>query len=620
MRDLRTAIKFLETKVEGFLDCDEFYWKQRSRVNWLETGDRNTKFFHSRARTRKRKKNCVERLIDSTSRVVDSEEGMAQVIKSFFSDLFISSNPSVNDISKATNNIRSVVSEENLGVLTAIFRMDEVRTAVFDLSPTKAPGPDRFHAIFFQKFWDVIGKDFSDVCLQILNGAASISEFNYTNVVLIPKTYKQISLKDFRPISLGSVVYKTVAKVLASRIKILHQGLISLNQSAFVPGRQIFDNVLVAFESLLSIARKRIRKKGLMTLKLDMSKTYDRVEWNFIRVILVKLNFPTNWVDLVMDCVSSTNLSFVMNGRNVGSVVPSRGLRQDAEKNGRGLGLKCCRSSPIISHMFFVDDTILFCKASEENSLSIKKILDIYEKGSGVQINLHKSSITFSPNVDVNSKSGIQQLLGVEDAWAIWENMNAFLNDGQSKQAEFVVAGADAFLAEFQNSRLAFSSTGSPTLFRSPMDWIAPPPSKIKLNSAAGFCVSSSSFGIRVVTRDDKGKVLLTSGSQMPGKVNNEVGELLALRKGLKLANYYNFGVDSITIASFLVAYVLNDLSVPLGLSKLFVLDIKDLMVDAGICKVQAISRSGNSLAQKLAYLAFSVQELLWLDFSPSVS
>ncbi|KAK2634702.1 hypothetical protein Ddye_029498 [Dipteronia dyeriana] len=128
-----------------------------------------------------------------------------------------------------------------------------------------------------------------------------------------------------------NVVYKIVAKVLASRIKILLPGLISPNQSSFVPRRQIFDNVLVAFKSFYSIARKKVGKRGLTALKLDMSKAYGRVEWNFIRVIMLKMSFPTAWVDLVMDCVSLTSLSFVLNGRNVGSVVPSRGLRQGCQ-------------------------------------------------------------------------------------------------------------------------------------------------------------------------------------------------------------------------------------------------------------------------------------------------
>ncbi|KAK3205160.1 hypothetical protein Dsin_019206 [Dipteronia sinensis] len=129
-----------------------------------------------------------------------------------------------------------------------------------------------------------------------------------------------------------SVVHKVVAKVLASRLKPYLHDLISTNQSAFVPGRQIFDNVLVAFETLHSIAQKKIGKKRLMAIKLDMSKAYDRVKWSFLGAVMLKMNFPPRWIGLIMDCISFLTFSFLLNGQPVCKVTSS-------EKNGRGLGL-----------------------------------------------------------------------------------------------------------------------------------------------------------------------------------------------------------------------------------------------------------------------------------------
>ncbi|KAK0592826.1 hypothetical protein LWI29_026094 [Acer saccharum] len=104
-------------------------------------------------------------------------------------------------------------------------------------------------------------------------------EFNNTNVVLILKVQKPVSLKDFRPISLCSVIYKIITKAMANRIKQVLPNLISTQQSAFVPGRQIFDNVITAFEMLHMISHRKKGKRGLMAFKLDISKAYDRVEW-----------------------------------------------------------------------------------------------------------------------------------------------------------------------------------------------------------------------------------------------------------------------------------------------------------------------------------------------------
>ncbi|KAL5740040.1 hypothetical protein ACOSQ2_029220 [Xanthoceras sorbifolium] len=214
------------------------------------------------------------------------------------------------------------------GRLGEAFTRAEVRAAVFDMGPNKAPGPDGFHALFFQKFWNVVGEDVSSVCLKFLNGGCSVEEFNATNVVLIPKVKNPERMTDFRPISLCSVIYKTVSKVMANRLKEILPHIISSEQSAFVPGRLIFDNIMVAFELLHSIKKQKKGKRGYAAIKLDMSKAYDRVEWGFLEIIMEKLGFPEHFRALVMDCVSTSKLFFLVNWKSVGEVTPHRGLRQ----------------------------------------------------------------------------------------------------------------------------------------------------------------------------------------------------------------------------------------------------------------------------------------------------
>ncbi|KAK3210985.1 hypothetical protein Dsin_015691 [Dipteronia sinensis] len=101
------------------------------------------------------------------------------------------------------------------------FSKEYVKVALFSMGPTKAPWPDEFYALLFQKFWEVVWSDVSLVCLRILNGECSIKDFNKTNVVLISKKKNPVNLKDFRPVSLCSVVYMIVTKVMANRLKML---------------------------------------------------------------------------------------------------------------------------------------------------------------------------------------------------------------------------------------------------------------------------------------------------------------------------------------------------------------------------------------------------------------
>ena len=116
--------------------------------------------------------------------------------------------------------------------------------------------------------------------------------------------------------------------MLANRLKKILAEVINESQSAFVPGRQITDNVLVAFETMHCINGKRKGKEALMALKLDMSKAYDRVEWRYLEVIMRKLGFNERWISLVLICISTVSYSVLINGEAKGNIVPLRGLRQ----------------------------------------------------------------------------------------------------------------------------------------------------------------------------------------------------------------------------------------------------------------------------------------------------
>ena len=131
------------------------------------------------------------------------------------------------------------------------------------MHPTKASGPDGMSAIIYQKYWDIIGDDVIKIVLNILNFNAPIAELNKTNIVLISKINNPTKISKFRPISLCNVSYKIVSKVLANRLKPLLSAIISESQSAFVPGILITDNVLVAFEIMHYLKKKKGWQRGV---------------------------------------------------------------------------------------------------------------------------------------------------------------------------------------------------------------------------------------------------------------------------------------------------------------------------------------------------------------------
>ena len=132
-----------------------------------------------------------------------------------------------------------------------------------------------------------MGEDVTVVVLKVLNSSVVLESINSTFIALIPKVKQPRKVFDFRSISLCNVVYKLFSKVLVNRLKFFLAKAIPESQSAFFffffPSRRLIsDNVLVAFEMLHYLKGKTQVKLGYMTLKLDMSKTYDRVEWEFL--------------------------------------------------------------------------------------------------------------------------------------------------------------------------------------------------------------------------------------------------------------------------------------------------------------------------------------------------
>lgn len=133
----------------------------------------------------------------------------------------------------------------------------EVREAIQQMYHIKAPDLDGISLVFYQQYWDVIGKDVTDAVLTTPNMGNLPSSLNHTFITLISKKKDPKKDFDYRPISLCNVLYKIIAKVLANCLKIVLPYVISKTQNAFVLNKLITDNVLVAFELMHHLQWKR---------------------------------------------------------------------------------------------------------------------------------------------------------------------------------------------------------------------------------------------------------------------------------------------------------------------------------------------------------------------------
>ncbi|CAN1763719.1 Putative ribonuclease H protein At1g65750 [Linum perenne] len=306
------------------------------------------------------------------------------------------------------------------------------------MNPNKAPGPDGLNPCFFQTFWSTIGGAISESCREWLAHNFFPDAVRHTNIILLPKKQVPSSMADLRPISLCDVRYRLVSKVLANRLRRIIPRIIGVEQSAFVEGRSIVDNVLIASETLHTMNTRRYAKDGEIAVKVDISKAFDRVEWSYLEKVLQKMGFSDIWVRWMLVCVSSVTYSVAVNSAKVGPILPERGLRQGcplspflfiicaeglsflirrAIRSGSLHGIRVCQRAPRISHLFFADDSFFFCRAQIDEARVLRGIFETYAAASGQVINYEKSGIFASKSTHPMLASGVASILGITSSF-----------------------------------------------------------------------------------------------------------------------------------------------------------------------------------------------------------
>ncbi|XP_050217337.1 uncharacterized protein LOC126668167 [Mercurialis annua] len=267
--------------------------------------------------------NCIDKLRDEEGCWKYSKQKVEGIISRYYSNLFSESN---SDVINFGDVIQRVSHLDNVCLINPITE-SEVGKAVFSMHNDKSPGLYGFNPTFYKKYWAIVGKDVVTMCRDFFEKGVLRDGLNDTNLVLIPKISNPERVSDLRPIALCNVAYKII--FMANRMKCLLTSIISENQSAFVENRLTTDNFLIAYEIGHYLRCKRRGKVGMAALKIDMSKAYDRVRWDFIDFMLRNLGFCDKWINLIMYCVRSVKYTNIGNCENLAPIIPSRGLRQD---------------------------------------------------------------------------------------------------------------------------------------------------------------------------------------------------------------------------------------------------------------------------------------------------
>ncbi|XP_059295557.1 uncharacterized protein LOC132048893 [Lycium ferocissimum] len=280
----RMVLQQAQAELKKYLHFEEEFWRQKANVTLFAEGDRNTRFFHN--------------LFSQEQEATD------------FSLL---------------NHVPSLVSEED-NELLVVPNADEVKQAVFALNRDSACGPDGLKGTFFYACWHIVGPDVLNMVKAFHEGHTLPKSITHTNLVLLPKKQDVQTYADIRPMSLSNFINKVISRVVHGRLEGILPRFVSPNQSGFMKGRSIIENVLLTQEIVIDIWK--IGKPTNVIIKLDMAKAYDRVSWLFFIRILHKIGFSEGFVDMIWRPMANNWYSVMINGQPQGFFHSTRGVKQ----------------------------------------------------------------------------------------------------------------------------------------------------------------------------------------------------------------------------------------------------------------------------------------------------
>eukprot|EP00253_Pinus_taeda_P031912 PITA_31912 len=401
--------------------------RQQSRCLWLNSGDKNTSFFHNNLKLR-RAANNIDKITVEGGILSDQEEIKNAASRHFHS--LLTAEPNYHENPDFLSPVENKISENQRAHLDKAITLEEIEWSLQSMPPDKAPGPDDFTAAFFKCHWDIIKKDYTRMVRNFFSKCKMGSNIKSTHLALIPKDPNPQTFDRFRPISLCNVSYKIISKILANRLKSILPSIISENQGGFVPRRQITDNVILIQEAIHSSISRN--EKG-MVIKLDMANAFDRVNHTFLKAVMKKFDISDLFTNRIVECISDIWTAPLINGRPCSAFKTSRGLRQGcplspflyiiiAETLSLHLehkrrmkeitGIDIVRGAKGINHSLFADDTLLIGGASSLMARRFKEVLELFLQDSGGKLNNNKCMI-YTWNVSRHITQRISRIMEI---------------------------------------------------------------------------------------------------------------------------------------------------------------------------------------------------------------
>jgi hypothetical protein len=396
--------KTLKVRVLGLAAIERSRRRQASRITWLREGDANTRFFHVKINSRRRKNFIPALTTDAT--IATTHKDKEEALFVHFNAVLGTSVPRERSLNWEALDLPTLPDAG----LDNPFTAKEVWEAIKDSPAEKAPGPDGFNGFFYRRCWGIIRPDIMAVFQHLFHLAGGdFASLNRAFVCLLPKTAGASRIGDFRPISLIHSVAKLFAKVLARRLSPVMGAMVSPAQSAFLKNRTLHDNYLYVRNTARTLHR---RKRPSLLIKLDFAKAFDSVSWEYLLELLQRLGFSSRWRDWLSLLLSSAASEIILNGTNGRSIRHRRGLRQgdplspllfilalDPLQRILQLATEAGTLSTLpireakLRTSLYADDAVLFLNPVRAEVEAILRILHDFGLATGLRINIAKCSI-----------------------------------------------------------------------------------------------------------------------------------------------------------------------------------------------------------------------------------
>lgn len=402
---VKPEILELESALNAIFNQELEGIKIRSRAEWLEEGEKPSRYFFKLGRERF-DQNCVFSIYDSSGTEVSDRAGLINAHEVFYANLFSREEIDLFTQQELFSNLSLHLSEDDRDRCEGLLSLSELTTALGNMSRNKSPGPDGLSVEFYSKFWNLLGpilRDVINLCYADSDLCDSMKT-SYTRLVF--KKGDRKSLKNWRPISLLNVDYKICSKALSSRLSLVLEKIVTPDQTCSVPGRSISSNLVMLRDMLDYI--DRTNESGIL-ISLDQEKAFDRVDRSFLMNLLQHFGFGPSFCRWILTLYHGANMQIMINGWLSRKIELQRGVRQ-GDSLSPMLYILCVevlaakiRSTPAIEGFLlpgargksfkvgqYADDTTGFLKSL----YSLRVLLDVvsvYEKGSGAKLNRSKS-------------------------------------------------------------------------------------------------------------------------------------------------------------------------------------------------------------------------------------